>query len=105
MRGIGGSLPGRGAEADPRARRSEPGEDPGCGMRSGGAGGEPDAQAAVRGAGDRAGGSQTGVGAAAGGKHSSDDLIYSIYVYTVYIFDTHFNLSLTVPWYLYGTVL
>lgn len=80
MRGIGGSVPERGGKADPRARRGEPGEDSGCGMRSGGPGGEPEAQASVRRARDRAGGFKTGARAAAGGKHSSYTLIY-LYVY------------------------
>ena len=67
MRGIGGSVPSRGAAAHPGAGRGEPGEDPGCGVRTGGAGGEPGAEAQVCGAGDRAGDPQEGVGAVAGG--------------------------------------
>ncbi len=67
MRGVGGSLPGGGGAADPRARGGEPGEGPRGGVRAGGAGGEPEPQTAVCGARGRAGDPQTGAGAAARG--------------------------------------
>lgn len=67
MWGVGGSLPGGGGTADPRARGGEPGEGPGGGVRAGGAGGEPEPQTAVCGARGRAGDPQTGAGAAARG--------------------------------------
>lgn len=67
-RRVGGAVPGRGGAAHAGVGRGEPGEDPGCGVRIGGAGGEPGAEAEARRAGDGAGGSQEGVGATAGGR-------------------------------------
>lgn len=67
MRGVGGSLPGGGGAADPRARGDQPREGPGGGVRARGAGGEPDPQTTVCGPGGRAGDPQTGAGATAGG--------------------------------------
>lgn len=68
MRGVGGTVPGRGAAALTGTGRGESGEDQGCGVRLGRPGGEPGAEAEVCRAGDRAGDSKEGVGTVTGGE-------------------------------------
>lgn len=77
MRGYGRGISGRGGAPDPGAGRGQPREDTGGGVRTGGSGGEPEPEAAVRRPGGRAGGAKGGAGAAAGGGVSRGMTPYS----------------------------
>lgn len=78
MRGIGGSVPGRGGAARPGTGRGEPGKDQGCGVRFSCPGGESGAEAEVYRARDRTRDPQEGVGAVTRGKRTGwgSDSIY-----------------------------